>query len=154
MDQGRYTPVQRKPEAAEGRSMKSTADRLIDTLNDAQAIAGLEMLEEPELMRYVTSKNAQMMKREKQRKFRIKVIRRVLQSDLKLSSSQSDHQYYIKVLEILRLPDNTLLPALEKIRNVFNQIGFAQHVQMMSQMDDEARQLRAGAFSSRSMGAT
>ncbi|MCP4596179.1 hypothetical protein [Neptuniibacter sp.] len=82
-----------------------TAHRFVRTISDAVVIAGLEMTEEPELMRYVTRKADLEEKKAKQRAFKTKVVRRVLKSDLSLKSSHKDVYYCVQLARLIELPD-------------------------------------------------
>lgn len=122
----------------------NTAERIVNTVNDAITIAGLEMLNEPQLMRYETRQERQMMKRYHQQQFRINVIRRVLRADLKQNLAQLpklrdqetlfEHARYCDTLKKLaeKVPDRNLLPAVQKLQNIFTRVGFAEHCRMMN----------------------
>lgn len=116
----------------------NNAIRFVRTISDAVAIAGLEMLSEPELMRYVTKKNDVLMKRSAQRKFKTQVIRRVLKSDLALKSSQQDVYYCVKIAQIASLSDQVFLDAINKMSNVFNEISFAEFSMELANLKSKA----------------
>lgn len=116
----------------------NNAIRFVRTISDAVVIAGLEMFDEPELMRYVTKKNELLKKNAAQRAFKTKVVRRVLKSNLSLKSSQQDVYYCVKIAEITSLPDQVFLDAINKMRNVFNDISFADFSMELSKLQSEA----------------
>lgn len=141
------------------------AERIINTINDAVAIAGLEMLKNPELMRYETSNERQMLKRVAKRKFKVRVIRRVLKADLAMTQKAMkalrdyqtiiDHGRYCDTINklVFKVPDSNFLPAVEKLQKVFQKVGFADHVRMMSESIQAAADMDAAQFGKQNLGA-
>lgn len=127
------------------KTVMTPAERIVKTINNAVTISGLEMINEPHLMQYVTGADRQMMKRNKQRLFRIQVIRRVLRADLKQSlatlqairnqEAMIDQARYCDTIKKLveKVPDRNLLAAVEKLQDVLNNVGLADHARMMGE---------------------
>ena len=79
-------------------------------------IAGLEMLMQPGLNRYVTAMTDRLMQQDAQKRYRIKAIKRVLQSELDKPSVRSgDPSYYIILTRFRDLPDHELLDNIETL---------------------------------------
>jgi len=96
--------------------MSNATNLAVATVTNAMTIAGLEMLNQPELNRYCTSRAARESQHNARIAYRTKAVKRVLQSELnKQSVRTGDPQYFIIVSRFRDLPDDTFIECLETI---------------------------------------
>jgi hypothetical protein len=94
----------------------NATNRAVATVTNAMTIAGLEMLMQPDLNQYVTAMSDRFMQQDAKRRYRIKAIKRVLQSELdKPSVMSGDPAYYIILMRFRDLPDHELLDNIETL---------------------------------------
>jgi len=86
------------------------------TVTNAMVIAGIEMLMNPDLNRYCKSAAEEAKRHVERRDFRIKTIRRVIQSELdKPSTKQGDPNYYLILTGFRDMPDHKFIDSLETL---------------------------------------
>ena len=85
-------------------------------MTNAMVIAGLEMLMNPELNRYCKNPSEEARRHIERRDFRIKTIRRVIQSELdKPSTKQGDPHYFLMLSRFRDIPDHKFIDSIETL---------------------------------------
>lgn len=82
----------------------STAERLVDVCNDALTIAALEIVEQPELMRYCSSAKAKAERDRARAQHTYDTVVRVLDASVKHNAKRGDIEWCVLVRKMLLTP--------------------------------------------------
>lgn len=94
--------------------MSNVCNHVVATVSNAMTIAGLEMLQQPELCRYTASPEQRQAQRRARQQYRINAIKRVIQSELDKPSTRSgDPMYFLNLARIRDIEEHKLIDSLE-----------------------------------------